>query len=114
MFVDEKTVGEVPALDTPQKRLAALIREGSKLHGEHRFAWADPDLGLTCAIGAAAVAAGVPIRECLDHSFMYPVLSARIGLAGDAARDLFVATFRQHDSGMSREQVADWLEQQGY
>ena len=108
MFVEEKAKGEVPDFKLGTIRLSTAIRIGSKLRPQctgRLFRG-----GASCALGAAAEALGMPYQEGADFN---PV--------PNHIWDVFRAVpkmeeiYARNDSGKyTREQIADWLESEGY
>lgn len=92
-----------------QRPLSDLIREGAKMR-PHARDWMFDGKG-TCALGAAAEAAGAmtiggnePFLYSLDERFSAQVMGS--GIAGRVAQmnDL---------GGFTREEIADWLVESG-
>jgi hypothetical protein len=74
--------------------------------------------GASCAVGAIYEAVFGRIHDSGDHglgdALAYRELRDRFGMfkVGGDAWD--VAVFKRNDAGMKREEIADWLESQGY
>ena len=107
MFVEHKEAIEI----TPAKvlKLSEAIRIGAKLRPpvRDRSDYFD-DCG-SCALGAAYQAMTGTVRSVDEHEEIYTYFEA-IGITYETMQkvcDLFYA-------GRTREQIADWLEGQGY
>jgi hypothetical protein len=119
MFVEHKEIGEVTEAPARLTKLSQLIREGAKLRPQTtgRFWWE----GKSCALGAAYEAACGHIPAGGDEgpwvlsSFASAVQCKAWGelqrLFPDAPYDKI---YVRNDRGDTREQIADWLEAQGY
>lgn len=90
-------------------KLSDAIRIGARIRPQAFHAFCTEG-GSTCAIGAAA------------HG-MQPWLTDRIKIEQAAvilangrtiAQEIYIAITRRNDRGQTREQIADWLEAQGY
>lgn len=92
-------------------RLSEAIRIGSKLRPECRNWWAQNNA--SCAIMAAAEATGFPYR---DYGITSTVLVEHFrSVLPLVTSDLIERVANRMDSqGHTREQIADWLEDQGY
>jgi len=91
------------AAKRPQAWGVAYTKEPEKL-SRPEDASRQKRVGATCALGAAADAAGFPVRSIANFDSNVPPgwLSAM-----GAAR-LFCITVR-NDGGMTREEIADWI-----
>lgn len=108
MFVDEKQQGEVQVPKLGTLKLSTAMRIGAQMRPKCMGAFFSQ--GGSCAWGAAYEGAtGHPLPKGITHGL-------EIGRVFDKYRDI---DFRfkivsMNDSGQSREQIADWLESQGY
>lgn len=104
MFTDEKAKGEVPDFKLGTLRLSTAIRIGSKIRPQCRGSFFRD--GGSCAVGAALEAV-FGVNDFFDEKVRSPervwpgVRWIRVYLMND-------------DSTMTREQIADVLEWQGY
>lgn len=118
-FVEHKAPGELPSVIdresslTPMK-LSQAIREGAKIRAQaYSSFFVD---GRSCAIGAALEGAGGEYDEHnavepLHHRFPNVIACDKNGYR---YTELGSQIYKMNDSGATREQIADWLEAQGY
>lgn len=88
------------------KELAAAIRKGAAMRPQANglyFDWGDDGIRGSCAIGAACEGLGL----CTPDSWRAQVTEK---LASEIGFGLSAEIYRKNDSGMTREQIADWLE----
>lgn len=105
MFVEEKAKGEVPDFKLGTLRLSTAIRVGAKIRPQCRgHFFAD---GGSCAIGAALEAV-FGVNDFFDERIKSPES------VWPGVRSWVRIYIMNDDKNMSREQIADWLEGQGY
>lgn len=106
MFLDEKPQGEVTVTPAKTLKLSEAIRIGAQRTKQCRGHYIDGDRA--CVYGAAAIGMGggvelaglLHVRSIEENRAFTRVHGRGIMLANDA--------------GMSREQIADWLEEHGW
>jgi hypothetical protein len=106
MFIDEKAVGESQEVQQRITKLSQAIREGCKTTRQVAMVYID-HRGGACAIGAAMIAMGIDPTGLRSFSQLRKILGFPNGLHGPIAD-------RNDNMGWTREQIADWLEAQGY
>lgn len=111
MFVDEKAVGETAEQKNRKLKLSEAIRIGAQYRPQCQGAWFSSDG--SCALGAAYEAlhgygniAGFQRIDNHGNNLM-EALGAPPSFLGEI-------TWRNDHAGMTREQIADWLEAKGY
>lgn len=104
MFVEHKEVGEVVA---PARvlRLSEAIRIGARIRPQCAGQFFDGDA--SCAIGAALEAVFGTNNYYADHVQAPDRVWPEV-------RDLWSRIYDMNDSGKTREEIADWLECEGY
>lgn len=113
MFVEEKTQGEAEPVKVGTLKLSAAIREGAKLRKQVRGA--PFEHGGSCAIGAAAEALGMQYSSFPAVWTIDAVAFIRQRLQQHIPHEVFERVYTMNDGEeQTREQVADWLESQGY
>ena len=111
MFVEHKEAGEVTEAPAKTLKLSEAIRIGARMAGPYMGDYFD-EAGNACALGAAVLATvGKKHFESWGGREAYNFFRKEFGVDG------FVlgSVASKNDSGRySREQIADWLESQGY
>lgn len=93
------------------KKFSQAIRLGAAITKECRGCWSQgTETNTACAVYAAVVAI-TGKQEKANHFKFFPLLMERFpGLT-----EAFIhQTYKLHDTGISREAVADWVEAQGF
>ena len=114
MFTTEKAPGEIHEqpyrewLPEEITKLSEAIRIGSKKRPQCTGDYFVE--GRSCAIGAAWEAMGLLGKR--KPSFSSTGTVSAMGFT--VPDDIVIEAFNMNDSGKTREQVADWLESQGY
>lgn len=104
MFVEHKEALEAVEVIPAELKFSEALRIGARLRPQGRYQLFDGQR--TCALGAMAEAMGwIPTTGAGD----FGSLPERI-----KSWPLFGDVFKRNDTGWSREQIADWLEAQGY
>lgn len=108
MFVETKTDGETRTEIEPRIKLSAAIRIGARLSGKACGFFVD-EIGNTCAQGAALLAVGMLDKDFIKcHRNMEKLWpDANLAIVSEIAA-------RNNNMGQTREEIADWLEAQGY
>lgn len=89
-----------------QRPLSELIREGAKMHPQASSAYYID--GKTCALGAAAMAAGVMEIVPLSYS-QHTWGHIDDQFAAISAMEIGKTIIELNDDGWTRERIADWL-----
>lgn len=102
--------------DTTKRKLSELIREGAKLRPQTQCGdfYEHDDAGHvvgSCAFGAAYEAA-TGETPLFDVPEFYETMEDYVDLLPDDV--LFDRMVMRNDDGETREQIADWLEAEGY
>ena len=111
MFVEHKEAGEVKEAPAKVLKLSEAMRIGATLRPKGRI-----DLfydGKSCALGAAFEGATGRTCNCNNYDAVrdvFPVLKKNYG-RGNLMKEIYD---RNDNLGYTREQIADWLESQGY
>lgn len=113
MFVEEKTQGEVAPAKVGALKLSEAIRIGAKFRPQ-----CTGDMfvgGGSCALGAAFEAltgrTDYYSSDVLPITRYWPSLGREGGFPGELMNEI---TDRNDSGEYTREQIADWLEAQGY
>lgn len=109
MFVEHKESGEVPQAPAKVLKLSEAIRKGARIRPQCKGNFFLG--GSSCAMGAAYEAA--TDRTEVDAGTMFRVLPFLMD-GPTRLSDLATEIGKRNDSGDTREQIADWLEAQGY
>lgn len=126
MFVDEKAVGETAEQKNAKLSLSAAMRIGAALRPKCRVSMFAH--GGSCALGAAYEGRfGYQADTGGSNDPRYDALKAEypeLTRVGDDGRHLWQTIYAMNDSNgwndirgkdvYTREQIADWLESQGY
>lgn len=117
MFVEHKEVGETTEAPTRIAKLSDAIRIGARLRP--KCSGRPFKDGGSCAWGAAADAFGYVGHGGTVHVIEF--VAAKLGNGHNWAWDKKIGNeyiadvvWRRNDGGESREDLADWLEAQGY
>lgn len=95
-------------------KMSTAIRLGAKARGESRMFF-DPITKCGCAVTAAAEATGLKPEDNMDGEYfivdnLLKHVSKRFNLGLDYVK---MISNKHYTTGVTREQIADWLEQQG-
>lgn len=117
--MDESVIKHLKQPQVGTLKLSAALRIGASLRGQCFMEWYSPD-GRSCALGAIAEAS-YGHRKVDGNALMetYPALNRTVDMPVDdkgfSERDSLLGVIhRLNDFGWPREQIADWLESQGY
>jgi len=109
-------IGDIRYLEAPAKvmKLSEAIRIGARMRPQG-FADLFDMAGNSCALGAAYE--GATGKTCSPHEYSkviqeFPFLGC--GATGRNLSDLAKTIYRMNDRQVKREQIADWLESEGY
>lgn len=92
---------------TPRE-LAAAIRKGAAMRPQGKYNYfAD---GKSCAIGAALEAVGVPYQDTSGPLYSNQILGFFPNDKLQITDTLWTGVMDKNDSGMTREDIADWLD----
>lgn len=108
MFVDEKQQGEAKTAEQANRKMkvSSAIRIGAMVRPQCRIKMFMN--GRSCSLGAAWEGMGYGYDESAGQLFLSGI-SNRLGISSELAQKIA----NRNDSGSTREQVADWLEEQG-
>lgn len=99
-------LSELERLEAPAKvlKLSEAIRIGAKIRPQNHHGLLYDGYG-TCALGSAAEARGwnLSMRINVQKAFLT-----------DVGVDLWNQIGQRNDTGSTREEIADWLQAQGY
>lgn len=105
MFVEEKAVGEEQPVKLGTLKLSEAIRAGAKLRQQCRDNYYSR--GRSCALGAAWEGAGQPKQYISGIAVV-----RHFGLPDD--NRVLSGIIVRNDAGHTREEIADWVEAQGF
>lgn len=113
MFLEEKKQGEVTEAPARTMKLSQAIRIGARLRPQcRRYFFAD---GGSCAWGAAYEAVtGRITGHDFPRVFIEDIVKFFPQFAESRMAELRSIIADMNDHGESREQIADWLEAQGF
>ena len=111
-FVDTEqyTAGEVRQ-KVGRLRLSEAIRIGARIRPQCEGSFFED--GRSCAMGAAMEGSGLPYREMREASQAAVAMFPELFLSGTSYTPLGRSIFMRNDTGMSREEIADWLQSKG-
>ena len=106
MFVDEKAVGEPKPIQVGTLKLSTAIRIGASKRPQIRGRFFNSKG--SCALGAAWEGMGFGSED--EHWMIYATVCPKLGIPVPLGEKISA----MNDRGKTREQIADWLESQGY
>lgn len=117
MFVEHKEALEVTEAPAKTMKLSYAIRLGA-LKRPQCYGLLFDGRG-TCALGAAFDAHGHNLNDVMDSSprvfnLLVASLEPALRSTGGGTSELWGEIGSLNDTGSTREQIADWLEAQGY
>ena len=101
-------------------KLSTAIREGSKHHKKASTCFMTDNKTKTCALGAAyyAKTGSLPFEgfDYLDIVDLFPASRKQIKCPIDSSLNISIVRTIAHlnDCGWARENIANWLESEGY
>jgi len=109
MFVEHKEAMEVTEAPVRTLKLSEAMRIGARLRPKCRLKMFHE--GASCALGAAWEGMGFDPNEDPGTHSSFRDIGERLGISEGLARTI---TGKNDSECMTREQIADWLEAQGY